>query len=204
MNSTYCLIFGIVATMLAACSSSQREAIRQTSRQGPADSAQKAMNYQEVESPSPRVDQLANAREWSPKFIATGSASGIMVEFTGLKKDAELRARYAGIELRPVVQDSGVTHLPASITLSTTINGLRQAFFKVRPGKYLVRQSKDCAEKSYIRDIVVKEGSYSIVSFGVLNPRAPKTKELFDTIERVFLHTPPKERRENDPGAKVH
>ena len=184
MSSTCCLIFGIAATMLAACSSSPREAVRETSRQEPADSAQEAMEFQEVESPSPTVDQLAGAKTWSPKFIATGSASGIMVEFTGLKKDAELRARYAGIELHPAFQDSGGMHLPASIRLSTTINDLRQAFFKVRPGKYLVRQTKDWAEQSYVKDIEVKEGSYSIVSFGVLNPRAPKTKELLDSTDQ--------------------
>ncbi len=104
-------------------------------------------------------------RAWTPKFIATGLASGIMIEFTGVKKDKPLHARYAGIELRryPAVPQSeeengkqltwnqkgddvlAATFEPRRIepfALSTTINDVKQAFFKVPPGKYLLRQTK--------------------------------------------------------------
>lgn len=163
----YFAIIAFFTSLLAGCSTSQREAVRETSLPQPETEIEETTEFQGVEDSLPTPQLLANARTWSPQFIATGFASGIMIEFTGLKKNAELRARYAGIELQPISQDSTGLQLPPSITLTTTINDLRQAFFKVRPGKYLLRQTREWAEQSYVRDIEVKEGSYSIVSIGV-------------------------------------
>ena len=101
-----------------------------------------------------------------------------MVEFTGLKQDAKLNARYAGVELRRAVPD---TSLAATFTLTTTINDLRQAFFKVPPGVYFLRQTRAWAEQSYIREVEVREGNYSVITIGVLNPRAPKAQPASDT-----------------------
>lgn len=139
----------------------------------------------EIEKDAEPVRQI---KPWSPRFIATGLACGIMIEFTGVKKDKPLHARYAGLELRRFSADPGSMadniKQPASITsiassdplhrdpllLSTTINDAKQAFFKVPPGKYLLRQTKEWADQTYIRDVEVREGNYSVISIPVRVP----------------------------------
>ena len=106
-----------------------------------------------------------------------------MVEFTGLKKNAELHARYAGIALERADPDSLAQVFPPILTLTTTINDLRQAFFKVPPGKYLFHQTKAWANKSLLRDVEVKEGSYSVIRIEVFNPRPQQAKQVPDSTE---------------------
>jgi hypothetical protein len=165
--------------LVIGCSSSHHEAVRQPSQESPTTAVQESASALEVDAVLPPAPEaLVSARTWSPQFIPTGFASGIMVEFTGLKQNAKLNARYAGIELRRAVPD---TSLPATFRLNTTINDLRQAFFKVPPGVYFLRQTKVWAEQSYIREVEVREGNYSVVTIGVLNPRAPKVQPASDT-----------------------
>lgn len=133
-----------------------------------------------VAPPPPSVEELSSARSWTPRFIATGFASGIMVEFTGLKANAPLHANYAGIELRKTPADSAS---PATQSLTATINDLRQAFFKVKPGVYALRQTRQWADQSYIQNVEVREGNYSVVTIGVLVPAAPRIESASDTHE---------------------
>jgi len=132
-------------------------------------------------------------KSWIPKYIQTGLASGIMVEFTGVKKDKPLHARYAAIELfrypapgdasdrsanQLTLNEEGNDFVPvpfdvdqaASIALTTTINDVKQAFFKVPPGAYVFRQTREWAEQSYISSVIVRDGSYSVIMIPVKIP----------------------------------
>jgi hypothetical protein len=118
-----------------------------------------------------------------------------MVEFTGVKKDKPLHARYAGIELRryPAAADpaasastqltlneQGNDFVPAPfdvdraepIVLTTNINDVKQAFFKVPPGAYVFRQTREWADQSYIGGVIVRDGSYSVIIVPVKIPGA--------------------------------
>lgn len=105
-----------------------------------------------------------------------------MVEFTGLKKDAALRARYSSIELKRIQVPSAenskniLRDQTGVITLNTTINNLRQAFYKVPPGKYIVRHTKDWGEKTFVQDVEIREGNYSVIRINV-NIREPRLSE---------------------------
>ncbi len=122
-------------------------------------------------------------------FIPTGSACGIMVEFTGLKKNKPLNARFCALELQ---------HYPAGtaapdslflvggafpeggkvLSLTSAINDLRQAFFKVQPGTYLVRQTRDWADRSFIRNVEVRDGSYSVIFIDVFQAWSARAKQM--------------------------
>jgi hypothetical protein len=169
----------IAPALFVGCSSSRNEAVHQPLHDQERAAVQESTAVLDADAALPPTPEaLKNARTWTPQFIPTGFASGIMVEFTGLKQNAKLNARFAGIELQRSVQD---TSLPATLTLTTTINDLRQAFFKVRPGVYLLRQTKAWAEQSYIRAVEVREGNYSVITIGVLNPRTAKVQSASDT-----------------------
>lgn len=180
MRFTYFHIF-IILTFSAGCSSSREEVVNKPPPPPQEIITQDATAEQEAETTlPPSAEPLLEARRWSPLFIKTGFASGIMVEFTGLKENAKLNARYAGIELQRVTPD---TLFPSTFNLTSTINDLRQAFFKVRPGWYLLRQTRLWAEQTYIRDVEVREGNYSVVRIEVFNPRAPKLQPVSETNE---------------------
>jgi hypothetical protein len=123
------------------------------------------------------VSRLQSLKKWPPHFIQTGLSSGIMIEFTGLKKDALLNAKYSSIELKRVSPSAGDESKKSSpeqsgiITLNTTINNLRQAFYKVPPGTYIVRHIKDWAEKTIVENVEIREGNYSVIRVNVNEPR---------------------------------
>ena len=98
-----------------------------------------------------------------------------MVEFTGMKNNKPPNARNSSIELQKYPIDSTGARPSSVITSTSIINDIGQAFFKVTPGVYLVRHTKNWADKSYIRDVEVREGSYSIIQIQVINPRSSKT-----------------------------
>ncbi len=127
-----------------------------------------------------------------------------MVEFTGLKKTAQLNARYAFIELRRLPAEIAPAPKTASpvgylenrppveapraadaepMLFRTTINDLRQAFFNVPPGKYFFRQTKDWADRSVIRNLEVREGHYSVIRIDVFNAWSAKMKQLSESYE---------------------
>ncbi|HTK81826.1 MAG TPA: hypothetical protein VL633_06000 [Bacteroidota bacterium] len=174
MRFTYFYIL-IILIFISGCSSSHQDAPTRSQSQDPVAQDQPV---QESEPLAPVPDLLSEARQWTPQFIPTGFASGIMLEFTGLKANAKLNARYSGIELARMRPDSS---LPPVLKLTSTINDLRQAFFKVRPGLYLVRQTRAWAEQTVVKEVEVRDGSYSVVMFDVLNPRAPKSQTLTDS-----------------------
>ena len=153
MSFYHWIIVIFFAILFAGCSSSDKGAARDAPQGEPEVAVQdSAQPTEPSQAPSLPPSQQAG-RAWTPRFIPTGSASGIMIEFTGLKKNAELHARYAGIELQHIARDSSTQVLPSTLTFTTTINDLRQAFFKVSPGKYLLRQTKAWADQSTIRDV---------------------------------------------------
>lgn len=106
--------------------------------------------------------------DWVPRFVSTGVSSGIMIEYTGFKTDKPVNARFAFLEIADLDKDSGF------VELRTRINDLRQAFFTVDPGQYIVRHVTPWAEQKFFRDVTVKEGEYSIISVTVLIPSAAK------------------------------
>lgn len=151
----------------------------------------------------PETSPFSQARRWSKRFIQTGVASGIMIEFSGIKKDKSLHALYSAIELwrypldtmrvqehfslsvdgKTSTADPKAKGVPGFVTLTTKINDLRQAFFKVSPGKYLLRQTKSWADQSYVRDVEVLEGNYSILQIDVYTPWLAKTKQLSESVD---------------------
>src|SRR5262249_53539587 len=176
MRFTYFNIF-IILIFISGCSSSHQEATNRSPAQLQEPVAQE-QPAPESEPLAPAPDLLSEARRWTPQFIPTGFASGIMLEFTGLKSSAKLNARYSGIELARMKPDSS---LPPVLKLTSTINDLRQAFFRVRPGLYLVRQTRAWAEQTVVKEVEVRDGNYSVVMFDVINPRAPKAQTLTDS-----------------------
>ncbi len=123
-------------------------------------------------------------RAWTPRYITTGISTGIMVEFGGMKKGKAVNARYAILDVWrfPVVtggtgeRHSADLHTDSSasafVRLFATINDLRQAFFKASAGRYVIRHVTSWADERYVRDVIVREGSYSIVTINV-NPVPP-------------------------------
>jgi hypothetical protein len=134
------------------------------------------------------LSPFENAKPWNPRFIQTGLASGVMIEFTGMKKGKKLSAKYANLELTRYLPDTTIHSKPKTplldkpVRLQTTINDLQQAFFKVSPGKYLARLTNDWGDRSYIRDLEVKEGEYSVITNDVYAPWL-RTKQLSDSTE---------------------
>ncbi|MBI1806594.1 MAG: hypothetical protein HYR76_06030 [Ignavibacteria bacterium] len=186
---------------IIGCSHSSKETTK-------ADSVSPSRFLQEEPSvsndvPSAERSPIDHAKLWNPRFIQTGATSGIMIEFTGVKKNKPLRARFSTIELwrYPLntlrMQEYSASGFTAKnnrsnlhskdtsgvITLSTTINDLRQAFFKVAPGKYLLHQTKEWADQSYIKDVNVLEGNYSILQIDVFTPWLAKTKQLSESVD---------------------
>jgi hypothetical protein len=117
------------------------------------------------------VDTL---QPWNPKYIQTGASSGIMVEFTGLKKDRPLNAHYALIQ---VWRDSLLGDTSRPQTLLSQINEFHQAFFPLAPGTYLMRQMKEWADRSIFQNVVVKEDHYAIVPLDVAGPWKQRSKD---------------------------
>ena len=106
--------------------------------------------------------------DWIPRYVSTGVSSGIMVEFTGFKTDKPVNAKYSFIEIAEADSDTTFSEM------RTQINDLRQAFFTVPPGRYIVRHVTTWADQRFFRDVVVTDGSYSIVSVTVLIPPTPR------------------------------
>jgi hypothetical protein len=189
------LIFPLI---LAGCTSSSNDLAVKNAELSPVTSEDTSANAPEANSPEPAT-HVSPMKSWTPKYIQTGLASGIMVEFTGVKKDKPLHARYAGIELRryPAASDpadhapdrasnqltlnaQGNDFVPAPfdvdraepIVLTTSINDVKQAFFKVPPGAYVFRQAREWADQSYIGGVIVRDGSYSVIMIPVKIPGA--------------------------------
>lgn len=157
-----------VAVLLSGCSSTPHEAQRSAVH---ADTAAPAAVRHEADTGIVgRVPGAEAARTlaWKPHFIATGYASGIMIEFTGMKNDKPVNARFASIEVRDAAGGS------AAKTFTSTINALRQAFFELPPGRYIVRQTRTWADQAPIHTVEVKEGHYSLVPVSVVTPKSPK------------------------------
>lgn len=127
----------------------------------------------------------AQAEAWSPRFVQTGLASGIMVEFTGIKKGKTLQAKFANIELRRYLHDSvaagAVPPVSGPMKAQTTINNLHQAFFKVQPGRYVFRLTNPWADRKMIRDVEVREGAYSVLVNDVYAAWLRRTRQSADS-----------------------
>jgi hypothetical protein len=114
---------------------------------------------------------LESASPWTPRYVPTGLASGVMLEFTGVKKGKTLNAKVANIELRRYLHDTVAAPaggpLPAlsgPMRTQAPINNLHQAFFKVQPGTYFLRVTNPWADRKVMRGVVVREGEYSVLS----------------------------------------
>ena len=179
------LIAACLGILIAGCASPQHiSAVQTTDTSATAlDDPPKAPDAEKQKS---SADTSVLMKSWSPKFVATGLASGIMVEFTGVKKDKPLHARYAGIELRkyadapageeaaapgdqPAINGNDLLNVQPVI-YNSTINDVKQAFFKVPPGRYVLRQTKDWAARDFISGVIVREGSYSVITIPVRIP----------------------------------
>jgi len=182
-------VITLCTNSIIGCATSSRDVAKEV----PVGSKNPVAETLKTQSESPKHDPspLEFANAWSPHFVRTGLSTGIMVQFTGLKKHAKLGARYSGIELWRYPEDSVATYLQTqstaempgenrrdSLTLTSTINYLRQAFFKVSPGIYLFRQTKNWADQSYIRGVEVREGNYSVVTVAVLKAPPSKAQQL--------------------------
>jgi hypothetical protein len=128
---------------------------------------------------------MAEAEAWSPRYVQTGLASGIMVEFTGLKKGKTLQAKFANIELRRYLADSAsqgaLPPVSGPMRAQTTINNLHQAFFKVQPGRYFLRLTNPWADRRMVRGLEVKEGQYAVVANDVYAAWLRRTRQPADT-----------------------
>lgn len=191
VGAQFLLIFPLI---LAGCSSSSNDLGVKNAELASAPSEDTSANTP-VESALEPATRIPPMKSWTPKYIQTGLASGIMVEFTGVKKDKPLHARYAGIELRRypdaadpaasastqlTLNEQGNDFVPAPfdvdraepIILTTNINDVKQAFFKVPPGAYVFRQTREWADQGYIGGVIVRDGSYSVIMIPVKIPGA--------------------------------
>ena len=172
-------------TLLVACAGCSKSTLETAKNDPP---APMLTIDRELPKPSPvRIDSAALSRmkPWRPHFIPTGSACGIMVEFTGLKKNKQLNARFCTLELQRWGADTSVADSLSSpltgskiVSLTSPINDLRQAFFKVSPGIYLVRQTREWADRSYFRNVEVQDGSYSIMFIDVFQAWSARAKPV--------------------------
>ena len=67
------------------------------------------------------------------------------------------------------------------VILTSTINDIRQAFFKVAPGIYRVHQTKDWADQTPVNNVEVRDGSYSVILIEVNNPRTLRAKDVLES-----------------------
>jgi hypothetical protein len=186
-----CSIFALA--LFAGCSSSTRDEQR-TPPPAPAPARLDTLSDLSAAVPdqpdddTPEQELLESAQPWSPRFVQTGLASGIMVEFTGIKKGKTLQAKFANIELHRYLADT--TAPPPAGTMpqvsglmrtQATINNLHQAFFKVQPGKYFFRLTNPWADRRMIRDLEVREGAYSVLSNDVYAAWLRRTRQPADT-----------------------
>ncbi len=110
-------------------------------------------------------------RPWHPRYVTTGISTGIMVDYNGMKKGRLVQARYAILDTWKCGYASPPrAELDASAFTRTLkrINDVGQAFFAVPPGRYIVRHAADWGDQTYLRDVIVREGSYSIITVTVL------------------------------------
>ncbi len=131
---------------------------------------------------------LETASPWTPRFVQTGLASGVMLEFTGIKKGKTLNAKSANIELRRYLHDTLSGHpgslaaqLSSPMKAQAALNNLHQAFFKVQPGTYFLRVTNPWADRKMIRDVVVRDGEYSVLSNDVYAAWVKRAKQLSDS-----------------------
>lgn len=185
-------IIWIIAVILAGCTSSSPEHQQSTTlndqpkKELPQD-LDSTISIPEVGfSQESESSPFEKSKPWKPRFIQTGLSSGIMIEFTGMKKGKKLSARYANMELRRYLSDANPATFPSNLEKPTavqaSINDLQQAFFKVSEGKYVVRLTNEWADRSYIRDVEVKDGEYSVLTNDVYGPWL-KMKQLSDSTE---------------------
>jgi hypothetical protein len=116
---------------------------------------------------------------WIPKYIITGISSGLMVEYLNLPRTPA--------QVRRAVIDAWRTDIPVSSSrkqrnierdslgstafqrISAAVNGLGQAFIPLRPGTYMVRQLSPWAEQIYTREVLVRDGSYSVLTIRTIS-----------------------------------
>lgn len=125
----------------------------------------------------------ARLRHESPaqsKFVATGFSSGLMLQFDA--SNPSLRPSHIGVDIwkypldtlpaqersdkNGASQSSHVIQLEIrneTVSLTSVINDLGQAFFKIPPGTYLVRPKLATLNFDYFVGVEVKAGKYSIV-----------------------------------------
>jgi hypothetical protein len=126
--------------------------------------------------PSPRLAVIPDPTViWKPKFITTGFSTGLMVEYLhlqhspGKQRRAVLDAWGYFSQQSPLRRDKSTESDSLSATaflrITAAVNGLGQAFFSLRPGRYMLRQVSPWAEQIYTREVIVREGAYSIVIF---------------------------------------
>lgn len=190
-SSRYLALFAVLAVI--GCSSSEPEVrspapLPQAVEIDTVSDLSAALPELQQEAEPPEAALLSRAVDWTPRFIQTGLASGIMVEFTGMKKGKTLQAKYANIELRRYLSDTaGARRAGAAPALSgpmraqANINNLHQAFFKIQPGTYFFRLTNPWADRTMTRGLVVREGEYSVQSNDVYAAWLRRTKQGLDS-----------------------
>ena len=147
-----------------------------------------ALPNQPQEEELPDAALLGSASPWTPRYVPTGLASGVMLEFTGVKKGKTLNAKVANIELRRCLRDTlaaqpggALPALSGPMRTQAPINNLHQAFFKIQPGTYFLRVTNPWADRRVVRGVVVREGEYSVLSNDVYAAWLRRSRQLTDS-----------------------
>lgn len=91
-----------------------------------------------------------------------------MIEFTGFKSEKPVNAKYSYLEYGQLDNDTTFTQMRSQI------NDLRQAFFTLPPGRYIIHHVTPWAEQHFISNVIVRDGQYSIIHINVLIPLSIK------------------------------
>ncbi len=102
--------------------------------------------------------------KWVPRYIPSGFATGIMIEFKGVKEGKTLNAQFSILQCARLDLDTTFQRLYSKI------NDLRQAFFSLPAGTYMIRHSTPWADQSIICDVTVLNGKYSVIELSVARP----------------------------------
>jgi hypothetical protein len=122
--------------------------------------------FEYTQEPAPEIlfPYTDTITSWTPRFISTGISTGIMVEFTGFRTDKPVNAKYSYLEFGETDNDS------TFLQTRSQINDLRQAFFSLPPGRYIIRHITPWAEQRFIGNVMVRDEEYSIITVNVLVP----------------------------------
>ena len=127
-----------------------------------------------------KADRLRHATPAETKFVATGFSSGLMLQLDASRPS--IRPPHIGVDMWRYPLDTVLIQESArrsqstrgdnafqleirneTVSLTSVINDLGQAFFKIPPGTYLVRPKLATLNFDYAVGIEVKAGKYSIV-----------------------------------------